>query len=82
MRVATKSLTLLHNDLLLQHDANLLMRRHIDCHPPVRRPARGIGRRKRPFRQLYDLFYLYFVRNLHFRLVSWLLLLLLLLSDS
>lgn len=57
-------LTLLHNDPLLQHDANLLMRHHIGCHPPVRRLAKGIGQTRRPFRRLCDLFCLCSVRNL------------------
>lgn len=59
-----RMLTLLHNDPLLQHDGNLLMRRHIGCHPPVQTPAKGIGQTKRPFRRLCDLFYLCSVRNL------------------
>lgn len=57
-------LTLLHNDPLLQHDGNLLMRRHIGCHPPVQTLAKGIGQTRRPFRRLCDLFCLCFVRNL------------------
>lgn len=63
-RVATCLLTLLHNDPLLQHDANLLMRHHSDYHPPVRTPAKGIGQTRRPFRRLCDLFCLCSCRNL------------------
>lgn len=57
-------LTLLHNDPLLQHDANLLVHRRIGYHPPVRMLAKEIDQMRHPFRRLCDLFCLHFVHSL------------------